>query len=227
MRTRHPVATWLLLILIASLPAGCDGCRKKVRGKYFDSLEKIGLEKREMLVKRVDRARDAQEDAQEQFEDALEQFQALVGYDGGELESMYDKLKGEFEDAEARAEEVREKIQRVENVAQALFEEWQQEIAVFENAEFRRSSEKKLRETRGRYESLLASMEKAASSMDPVLVKLRDQVLFLKHNLNAQALGSLDQQAELLQSDIVRLIGDMQTSIAEADRFIAEMSKDS
>ena len=213
----------MLSLLLLSL-SGCEACRKEVREQYYDSLEKIGLEKREMLVKRVGKARNAQEEAQEQFEDALEQFQSLVGHDGGELEKMYDSLKGEYDDAEARAENVRDRIKKVENVALALFEEWRQEIAVFENASYRRESEQKLRDTKNRYSQLIETMKRAADSMDPVLNKLRDQVLYLKHNLNAQALGSLDKEADLLQAEIGKLITDMQASIAEADRFIADMS---
>lgn len=225
MSTLRGLTAGALLLTTALMVGGCEGCRKQVRGKYYDSLEKIGIEKREMLVKRVDKARDAQEDAQKQFEDALEELQALVGHDGGELEAMYDTLKGEFEDAEARAENVRERIRKVRNVAQALFEEWRQEIAQFDNASYRKESQEKLQETRARYTELLTKMQQASDSMDPVLKRLQDQVLYLKHNLNAQALGSLGQEAELLQTDVGRLITDMQASIAEADRFIADMSQ--
>ncbi|MEM8962557.1 MAG: DUF2959 domain-containing protein [Acidobacteriota bacterium] len=216
---------WLLLLSLFGLLGGCEGCRKHAREKYYGYLEKVGLEKRDLLVKRVDRARDAQEDAQEEFEDALEQFQALVGHDGGELEKVYDKLKGELEDAEGRAENVYERIERVENVAEALFEEWQREIAVLQNANYRRQSETSLRETKGRYTQLLSTMQKAAASMEPVLTRLRDQVLFLKHNLNAQALGSLEGEAGTLQADVAQLVEDMQASIAEADLFIETMTK--
>lgn len=219
------VVSWLLLISLVALLSGCEGCRREAREKYFNSLEKVGLEKRELLVKRVNKAKGSQEDAQEQFEDALEQFQSLVAYDGGDLEKMYNKLKGEYDASEARAEEVRDRIRKVENVALALFDEWQQEIQQFDNAAYRRDSEVKLRETKQRYSELLKTMKKASTSMDPVLIKLRDQVLFLKHNLNAKALGSLDSEAAVLETDIARLIGDMQTSIAEAEAFISEMTE--
>jgi len=109
--------------------------------------------------------------------------------------------------------------------AEALFEEWEHEIGVLENASYRRQSEQSLRETKRRYSQLVEAMKKAAASMDPVLSKLRDQVLFLKHNLNAQALGSLEGEASTLQADVSRLIVEMQASIAEADRFIDSMKK--
>lgn len=225
MRIQKSIPLLLLFSLALGL-AGCDGCRRNVREKYYDSLTKVGIEKRELLVKRVDRVRDAQEDAQEEFEDALEQFQALVGHEGTELESMYGSLKAEFEDAEARAEEVRERIQKVENVAQALFDEWQEEIAQFENKKYRRDSEQKLRETKTRYSDLLRTMQRASKSMDPVLTKLQDQVLYLKHNLNAQALGNLGGEADRLSAEVGDLIADMQSSIQEAERFIEDMTAD-
>ena len=227
MTKRRSLGPWILLLTLTLSLAGCEGCRKKARGKYFDSLEKIGLEKRDLLVKRVDKARDAQEDAQKEFEDALEELQSMVSYDGGELETMYDRLKGKYDDAESRAENVRDRIRKVENVAQALFEEWRQEIEVFNNEAYKRESRDKLQETKSRYGELLAKMKQASGSMEPVLERLRDQVLYLKHNLNAQTLGSLDHEADLLQADVSRLITDMQASIAEADRFIQDMKKES
>ena len=56
--------------------------------------------------------------------------------------------------------------------------------------------------------------------MEPVLRQFRDQVLYLKHNLNAAAIGSLRGQADNIQGDIQRLLDQMNRSIAEADRFI-------
>lgn len=221
---RRIVLQTAAVLLLASL-TGCEGCKQQVREEYYSSLEKIGLEKRDMLVKRVDKARDAQEDAQEQFEDALEQFQALVGHTGSDLEAMYGALKGEYEDAESRAENVRSRIKKVENVALALFDEWKAEIEQIQNQDYRKESRRKLGQTQNRYAELIGTMKKASASMEPVLAKLKDQVLYLKHNLNAQAFGSLDREAELLQGDVGRLIEDMQASIREADRFIADMSK--
>ncbi|MDA8019753.1 MAG: DUF2959 domain-containing protein [Thermoanaerobaculia bacterium] len=219
---RRALAYVVLITLCFGL-TGCDLLRSKARDQYYDIWEAVGREKREMLVKRVGKARNAQEEAQEQFEDALEEFQALTGHDGGDLERTYESLKAEFEKAETRAEAVRERIRKVENVAESLFSEWKTELETFDNAQFRKDSAAKLDATRQKYAKVVSAMNRAASSMDPVLVRLRDQVLYLKHNLNAQALGSLDQEVVNLQGDVNRLIADIQASITEADRFIAEL----
>jgi ElaB/YqjD/DUF883 family membrane-anchored ribosome-binding protein len=214
MRVRLGLAVLLLVVL--------PGCRA-AKEKYYDSLEKVGLERRELLVSRVDKAREAQKDAQEQFEDALEQFQAVVGYTGGDLEKMYDKLSSEYEASARRAEEVRERIRKVEEVARSLFEEWKTEIGQYRDPALRRESEAKLAATRRRYDQLLVVMKRSAEPMEPVLARLHDQVLYLKHNLNARALGSLQGTAQALEADVTRLVAEIETSIAEADAFIREM----
>lgn len=56
--------------------------------------------------------------------------------------------------------------------------------------------------------------------MEPVLRQFRDQVLYLKHNLNATAIGSLRGTADTIHLDLQRLLSQMNASIAEADRFV-------
>jgi Skp family chaperone for outer membrane proteins len=191
---------------------------------YYAALEKVGIEKREILVDRVEAARDAQQSAQTQFKGALEQFKALVGYDGGKLDAMYESLRSTSEASTAKAREVRDRIGAVKDVAEALFKEWQGELQQYSDAGLRRKSQRQLNETRGRYSRLVAAMDRAAARMDPVLAALHDQVLFLKHNLNASALGSLEGTSTSLQKDVDTLISEMQMAIAEANRFIDELT---
>lgn len=56
--------------------------------------------------------------------------------------------------------------------------------------------------------------------MEPVLKRQKDQVLYLKHNLNAQAIGSLKQEVGSIEADVQRLITEMERSIKEADLFL-------
>jgi hypothetical protein len=213
-----------VIAAVAVLPA-CEKTKEEAREKYYNALEKVGLERREVLVRRVDNAREAERKAQEQFRDALEEFKSLVGYQGGKLEAKYKKLDGEYEDAKERVDAVHEKIRGVRNVANSLFREWETEIGQFTDANLARESRRELTDTRRRYEQLVGSMEKAAAKMDPVLGKLHDQVLFLKHNLNAEVLGSLKGTADALEGDVAKLIGDIEASIREADAFIKDMGK--
>lgn len=185
--------------------------------------EQFGYAKREQLVDGVQEARDAQEKAKEQFSSALEEFIAVTRVDAGELESAYKRLNSELERSEDRAEAVRDRIESVERVGTALFREWEQELDDYQSEELRRSSREQLAQTRDRYEELLRAMHAAESKMEPVLVAFRDQVLFLKHNLNARAIASLEGTVGELQQEIGALIRDMEASIDEANRFIESM----
>lgn len=201
-----------LLLLLGGLSA-CAGV-------YYGTMEKFGYEKRDLLASRVEQARGAQAEAKEQFESALEQFQAVTGYQGGELEQQYRALKHAFEDSEAKADEVRQRIEQVERVGGDLFAEWENELKQYQDPQLKRASARQLRETRQRYGRLLGLMHQAEQRMDPVLAAFRDRVLFLKHNLNARAIASLRDQRAEVESEIAVLIRDMNRAIAEADRFL-------
>jgi hypothetical protein len=187
--------------------------------------EKLGTPKREQLVERVEETREAQESAKVQFASTLEELQALTNFDGGELESAYKRLSSQLERAEDRAGRVRDKIVSVDRVASALFNEWEDELDQYETESLRNASARQLDETRNRFGDLLFAMRRAESKMDPVLAAFRDQVLYLKHNLNARAIASLDSTLGELEEEIAVLISDMEASIAEANAFIDEMGR--
>ena len=189
---------------------------------YYGALEKVGIEKRELLADRVEDTQESQKEAKEQFASALEQLLALTGDNGGDLKLSYDRLADELDESEDRAKEVRNRIAGVRSVAEALFDEWEKELNQYTSQTLRSRSESTLRDTRRRYDRLVMLMQRAADRMEPVLATLRDQVLFLKHNLNAQTVAGLDTTARELQTDIGTLIADMERSIAEADAFLAE-----
>jgi len=205
-----------LLVGSCLLLAGCSGV-------YYNTMEKLGIPKRQILVDRVGEARGAQQAAKQQFASALEEFLAVANVPPSELKDTYDRLKSGFENCEKRATDVRERIASIQSVADALFVEWGDELAQYTNPTLRAQSARQLEATKRRYADLRRVMDQAASRMDPVLATFRDQVLFLKHNLNAQAIASLDGTTRALQGDISRLMADMEKSIKEADAFIASM----
>lgn len=191
---------------------------------YYRTLEKFGIEKRDILTDRVEDARDAQVDAKEQFATALEQYRSVIKFDGGDLESTYDKLNREFERSEDQANEVAERIDAIETVAEDLFEEWEKEIGEYTDQGLRRQSQALLADTRTDYRQMLRAMRRAESTMAPVLALFRDQVLFLRHNLNARAIGALETELDNIEDATQSLIDEMERSIAEAGRFIDSMA---
>ena len=213
-------------MMIAALAALCPtaACRSAYQETYYRAMEEVfGKEKRDLLIDRVDDARDSQEAAREQFASALDEFSAVVGFEGGDLEVAYERLASEFERSEERAEAVSEQIDGVEEVAEALFGEWENELEEYTDPQLQRQSERQLRQTRARYAELLGTMRRAEATMPPVLDTFRDQVLFLKHNLNARAVASLEGTARDLRTEVATLLSEMEESIREADRFIEAM----
>jgi hypothetical protein len=193
---------------------------------YYDTMEKMGYHKRDLMVSDVEKARDAQQEAKEQFKSALERFTTVLNVKGGELQDKYDTLNAEYEKSEAKAQAVRDRIASVEDVSAALFKEWEAELKEYSSASLRQNSQKKLTQTRTQYAQLIKAMKRAETKMDPVLTKFKDQVLFLKHNLNAQAIASLKSELVSVEGNIASLIKEMEASIKEADSFISSMEKE-
>lgn len=192
---------------------------------YYGAMEKVGFHKRDILVDRIEEVRDSQVDVKEQFSSALERFTHELNFDGGELAEAYELVNGEYQDSQARADELTANIDSVENVAQALFDEWNTELQEYSSASLRRQSASKLQETRRNYDRMLKAMRLTETKMAPVLDTLRDQSLYLKHNLNARAIASLKSEFSTLKRDINVLIKDVETSIAAADRFMASLEE--
>ena len=208
--------TRLLLTILAISLASCEST-------YYDAMEQFGIHKREILIDRIEDAQTAQEEGQEQFKDALEQFQAVVNFDGGDLEVIYNRLSSEYEDSVDAADTIRERIGSVESVAEALFSEWETELSEYSSATLKRDSQRQLEQTRRRFNQLMSSMRNAERTIDPVLASLKDNVLYLKHNLNARAIASLKGELSTVNEDVNTLIEAMQTAINESSAFIDQM----
>ncbi|WP_421904026.1 DUF2959 domain-containing protein [Maridesulfovibrio sp.] len=211
----------IALSLIIALTLGLAGCQSA----YYKTMESFGYHKRDILVSNVEKARESQEEASEQFKSALDKFSALTGFHGGDLQETYERLNDEYENSEAAALEVRKRIDAVEEVGNDLFDEWNAELDQYTSRKLRNESRVKLSKTKSKFKRLLSAMRKAEKKIDPVLNVFRDQVLYLKHNLNAQAIASLKSELNTLEADIGRLIKEMQRSIDEADAFIKELKK--
>jgi len=215
-RARLTVFDRALTGIAVALMAACSTA-------YYSTWEMLGREKRDLLRSNVEAVQDEQRAAADGFEDALDRLRGLYDVDAGDLEQTYDKLKKDLERSEARADGIRDRIEKIDSIANDLFEEWEGEIEEISNPSYRAKSRVKLDETRETFSGLAASLKRAEASMGPVLTQFNDNVLFLKHNLNAAAIGGLGAEIESIEADIEVLLADMRASIAEADRFLTTM----
>jgi uncharacterized protein YukE len=208
-----------MAIVLACALAGtaCDSL-------YYKAMNKVGYEKRDILIKRIREARKSQVEAQEDVKSALERFQAVVDTShAGALQDKYEELAKALERAEKRADAVHDRVQQVRDVSKDLFTEWEGELKQYSDRSLRAESEREMRQTRKQADTVIASMARAEKRIEPVLKPMRDRVLFLKHNLNAKALGGLAGELKTIQTDVDALLVDLQASVAEADGFIKTM----
>src|SRR3954469_11767264 len=162
----------LLLLCGAVLVVGCATTN-------YAFWQKFGYEKRDILVSRVEKARDSQNQAKEEFKTTFQKFKELTNFQGGELENKYNKLSAAYDNCKERADDVKKRVAAVDQVATDMFKEWKAELSKYENQDLKRASEKKLYETKQRYAQLIEAMRNSESKMDPVLRAFNDQVLFL------------------------------------------------
>lgn len=203
----------LLLLALALVTCNCSTV-------YYGAMEKVGVHKRDILVSRVKSAKAEQAETKEVFTSALDQFISVTGYDGGDFEKQYRNMESAYEDAKSQAQEVKQRHDDVERVSKDLFREWSKEIKQYENPTFRAESQRQKNTAEVRYKSLIAQMRRAEARLDPVLRQFHDHVLFMKHNLNARAIASLEGQVSRTKIDVSRLISEMEASMREADAFL-------
>lgn len=213
------ICQYISLLLFAITVSGCQSA-------YYSTMEKFGQHKRDILVDRVENAQESQEEAQEQFKSAVEQLSALIEFDGGELQSQYEATLAQYEASEEAAADVSSRIESIESVANALFDEWAEEIDQYSNAKLQRQSKSQLGETQRKYQRLIKAMHKAESKMEPVLSALKDNTLYLKHNLNAKAIGALESEFLDIKSDVNTLIKEMNNAIVESQSFISSLKSE-
>lgn len=198
--------------------------KRMIDSAYYQSRETLlGHHKRDIVVIHVDQTCTSLKGTRDQFEDALEQFKNIVNVEGTSLEHRYKLLKRQFEYCQAKSDNVSSGISIIEEVSESLFNEWEEELGEYNNRALRAKSRQQLKISRQQYTRLIKTMRKAENRIRPVLAAFQDQVLFLKHNLNAQAIAALQHEFIEIGLDISQLIEVMEITINEASLFVSTL----
>ena len=209
----------LTCLLAVSLLAGCTS-------SYYKAMKTFGKEKRDILVSRVKDSKKDQQQAREQIKTTMESFQELTGFQGGSLEKNYKKLNGEYEHAAESAQKLHNRIDSIDQVSSDLFKEWQGEIDGMQNKKLKQQSSGLLRQARLNEAGYIKSMRQTEAKMTPIITAFHDQVIFLKHNLNARAIGSLKGTSAKMSTDVDVLMMSLDSSMAQADSLINSLNAD-
>jgi hypothetical protein len=209
---------WMVGALAVGLLA--SGCTSS----YYKAMKTFGKEKRDILVSRVKDSKKDQQQAKEQIKTTMESFQELTGFQGGSLEKNYKKLNGEYEKAADSAQKLHDRIGSIDQVSSDLLKEWQKEIDGMDNKKLRQESSVMLRQSRLSEAVYIKSMRQTEARMAPVISAFHDQVTFLKHNLNARAIGSLKGTSAKMSTDVDVLMVSIDGSMAQADTLINSLN---
>lgn len=210
------------LIVLGVVIAALAGCTSS----YYKAMKTFGKEKRDILVSRVKDSKKDQQQAKDQIKTTMESFQALTGFQGGALEKNYKKLNGEYEKAADCAQKLHNRIDSIDQVSGDLFKEWQKEIDGMQDKKLKAQSAVMLRQSRLSEAGYVKSMRQTEARMTPVIAAFHDQVTFLKHNLNARAIGSLKGTSAKMSTDVDVLMISLDGSMAQADSLIASLNSD-
>ena len=204
-------------LIVLALLAGCTST-------YYKTMRTLGKEKRDILVQRIKDAKKDQDQTKAQLQTTMQSFQALTGFQGGSLEKSYKRLNSDYESAASQAGKLHDKIQSIDQVSKDLFKEWQGEINAMDNAKLKAQDNVMLRNAKTRQATYMRAMRRTEDQVAPVLKAFQDQVLFLKHNLNSRAIGSLKGTTVTLQGDVADLIQSIDASSQEADKLISSLA---
>ena len=198
---------------------------KQFKSVYYTARETVGGDhKRAIVVYQVEQACVNLQETRTEFEDALQRFKTLVNVNDTALEHRYHQLNRKYQFCRAKSEAVSARIRSIEEVSEALFAEWEKELNEYSNRTLKNHSKQQLKLARQNYARLMKALRMAEAKIHPVLSAFKDQVLYLKHNLNAQAIAALQHEVVVIGIDIAQLIQAMEHTIAEASRFVSILS---
>lgn len=208
------------LLLLPVLLTACENpVKRAVRDATYSGYEMIGLQKRDLLKRDIARTREDQKEAGESLENALEKLRRLYAVPESQLSGQYREVKNAFDRAESKTKDVRSSHEKMQTVARDLFREWENEIAEIQTPDLKSKSRAKLEASKTKFAELDRSLDAAESKIDPVLIKLKDHVLYLKHNLNAESLASLKTERDRIGREIDGLLRDLKNAVARAESF--------
>jgi hypothetical protein len=194
------------------------------RNFYYSAKESIGEHKRDIVVHKVELACTSLQETRNEFEDALGKFKSLVNVNESTLEHKYNLLNRQYQFCRSKSDAVSDRIRAIEEVSHALFAEWENELNEYSDRTLRNNSKLQMKAAKQNYTRLIKTMRLAEARIQPVLSAFKDQVLYLKHNLNARAISALQHEFIEIGIDISQLIHAMELTIVEASQFVSVLS---
>ncbi|UZP66610.1 DUF2959 domain-containing protein [Desulfovibrio mangrovi] len=221
MRVTRSVVCVLVSLMCILVLGAVTGCQKA----YYDALEAVGFEKREMLVDRSEELRDTLHLVKTEFGVAFSRLGTIVQPDALAPDQQYEQAQVLYDSCEDRYDELRKGIEKTEDVANALFEDWIEQTTQHPEGSMRAASQKRLDETREAFRTMMRPVRSASDRVPPVLSALEQHVMHLKLNQSPQASENVIAELDRSQTDLQALLDHAQTAIDATNGFIHSMSR--
>lgn len=208
-------------LVVAPLALVLGSCQSSGYSSFLHFGQKGGP--KEALLEATQESHEEQLETHEHFISTLNLFNRLTRFDSDSLEGLFEDFSDAVEDCE---DEVRDWQSRTLNLrmhGDKLFAEWSAQLEAFSRTDLREKSATMLQDARARHARLIVSMETTFQKMEPVMMSLRDYVLFFEHNLNPRAINTLSDTYDGFVDEVLELTNFMEGTRVETEAYIESL----
>ena len=181
------------------------------------------------IDKLIDRAGDmvsAMRAARLQIGTTVDDYNTIIDGKAEENRAAYKQLQKSLKKSEKSAAAVGEQAEKMDLAASEYFASWEASLSEFTSDEMRARSEERMKETRQRYDGILQAGREAGDAFRPFVTLLKDQIVFLGHDLNPAAIEDLQDEAEKLNSQAEEVFSKVDETYRSALRYRASLKPD-
>ena len=154
-----------------------------------------GVKQVQQLVKKAGSTAEAITQAKLQFQKTMDVYNAVLADDAKDRKALYKKLQGEMETTEKRRADVLRADDEMKTDADIVFKSWADSTGAIASPDLKKRSEERLAKTKERCAQIQAAGHRVGEAYLPFMSTLKDQVTYLGHDLNAEAVASLKKDA--------------------------------
>jgi chromosome segregation ATPase len=153
----------------------------------------------------------------------IDVYNALMADNAKDRKKLYKNLQNEMNNTEKRRAKIDEEAAQMKTEADTLFTQWAESAAAIEKLDLRKRSEERLEATKASYAEIQSVGQKAADLYPPFMKALQDQIAYLGHDLNAEAVASLAPEAAKLNEEAEALTRSLDDTISTANEKIGAL----
>ncbi len=172
-------------------------------------------------IEKIERASDEMKDLRKHLDKVFEAYHKTLREGTDKRRSSYNELVKALERCEEKTKELRKRHEEMDKQAEEYFKRWKNSVKDIKNADLEQRSEGRLETTRRRYREVSESWKGMREDYEPVLAELRDQIVYLGHDLNEDAVLSLKEDAAELEELASALFRSMEGFGSTADEYIS------